>query len=215
MATPENETPVSRLTPRGEATRARILRAGAYLMHTNGVASTSMDDVRSASGTSKSQLYRHFPNKDALVHGVINLQARLVLEAQQRQLGQLRSLRGLEVWRDTLLQRNAAQKGAYGCRLGSLASELSDVDDQARVSLAAHLRTWQRLLADALQRMKDVGALREDADAQALSTAVMAALQGGYLLAQVCRDVAPMAAALDMALDHVKTFAANPPPARR
>jgi len=38
----------------------------------------------------------------------------------------------------------------------------------------------------------------------------MAALQGGYLLAQTARDVAPMRVALDMALEHVKSFAVTP-----
>lgn len=32
----------------------------------------------------------------------------------------------------------------------------------------------------------------------------MAALQGGYLLAQTAHDVTPMEIALDMALDHVR-----------
>ena len=35
----------------------------------------------------------------------------------------------------------------------------------------------------------------------------MAALQGGYLLARTARDVAPMKVALDMALEHVTSFA--------
>ena len=60
-----------RLTARGSATRERILQAAADLMRANGVAATTLDEVRVASGTSKSQLYRHFPDKDALVHAVI------------------------------------------------------------------------------------------------------------------------------------------------
>ena len=38
----------------------------------------------------------------------------------------------------------------------------------------------------------------------------MAALQGGYLLAQTTRDVTPMEIALDMALDQVRTYAVDP-----
>src|SRR4051794_7025224 len=47
-----------RLTRRGLATRDRIVRAAATLMYTKGVNGTTLDDVRIASGTSKSQLYR-------------------------------------------------------------------------------------------------------------------------------------------------------------
>lgn len=48
--------------------------------------------------------------------------------------------------------------------------------------------------------------LRPDADPERLATGLMAALQGGYLLAETAHDIEPMAVALDMALDHVKSF---------
>ncbi|HEY2671270.1 MAG TPA: hypothetical protein VGJ07_12985, partial [Rugosimonospora sp.] len=54
------------------------------------------------------------------------------------------------------------------------------------------------------------GTLRPEADPAKLATGLMAALQGGYLLAQTARDAAPMAVALDMALDNIKAYAAGP-----
>jgi hypothetical protein len=42
-----------------------------------------------------------------------------------------------------------------------------------------------------------------------LTTGVIAALQGGYLLAQTARDTKPMEIALDMALAHVRTFGSD------
>jgi TetR/AcrR family transcriptional repressor of nem operon len=196
-----------RLTARGRATRERILQAAAELMRAHGVAATTLDDVRVASGTSKSQLYRHFPDKEALVHAVIAFRGRQVLCAQEQQLQRLSTLRGLERWRDAMVQRNALVHGAYGCVLGSLASELADQDDDARSALVAHFQTWERLLAAGLARMRASGVLRPEADVGALATGLMAALQGGYLLAQMARDVRPMEIALDMALAHVKAFA--------
>jgi len=41
--------------------------------------------------TSKSQLYRHFPDKDALVHAVIALCGEQVLQRESQRLGQVRS----------------------------------------------------------------------------------------------------------------------------
>jgi AcrR family transcriptional regulator len=196
-----------RLTRRGLATRERIVGAAANLMHTRGVNATTLDDVRIASGTSKSQLYRHFPDKESLVQAVISLRAEEVLERHRQRLERLNSLRGLEIWRDAVVQRNALRNGAYGCELGSLASELADQDEAARTSLNDHFRTWEGLLAAGLTRMVESGALRPDADPQVLATGLMAALQGGYLLAQTARDVGPMQVALDMAIAHVKSFA--------
>ena len=54
--------------------------------------------------------------------------------------------------------------------------------------------------------MQDDGILSAKADPDALATGLMAALQGGYLLAQANHDVAPMATALDMALAHIESL---------
>jgi TetR/AcrR family transcriptional repressor of nem operon len=203
-------TQARRLTRRGLATRDRIVRAAADLMYTRGVNATTLDDVRIASGTSKSQLYSHFVDKESLVQEVISLQAREVLARQRQRLERLDSIRGLELWRDDVVRRNALRDGAYGCEIGSLASELSDQDEAARVSLNDHFTTWQGLLTAGFTRMIDDGVLRSEADPELLATGVMAALQGGYLLAQTARDVAPMRIALDMAITHVKSFATAP-----
>lgn len=182
------------------------MQAAADLMFVRGVAATTLDDVRAASSTSKSQLYHHFPDKDALVHEVIALQADDILTRQEEQLRRLNSIRGLERWRDAIVQRNALRNGAYGCPLGSLASELADQDEQARSALAQHFDTWERLLADGLARMREAGKLRPDANPEKLATGLMAALQGGYLLAQTSQDSTPMRIALDMGIDQVRTY---------
>jgi AcrR family transcriptional regulator len=209
VADPESSVGASRLTRRGQATRSRILEAAADLMHVKGVGLTTLDDVLVASGTSKSQLYRHFADKEALVHAVIDYQAEQVLARHRRHLERLSSFRGLELWRDAVLQRNALRHGAYGCEIGSLVSELADTDEDGRRALAEHFATWENLLRQGFHRMKDSGQLRDEADPAALATAVMAAVQGGYLLAQLERDVEPMAVALTMAVEHVRSFAAE------
>jgi AcrR family transcriptional regulator len=56
-------------------------------MYVQGVGATTLDDVVRASGTSKSQFYRHFPDKQALVRDVIALQAENVLSRQDEQPG--------------------------------------------------------------------------------------------------------------------------------
>ena len=56
-----------RLTSRGAATKTRIVEAANQLMFERGVALTTLADVRTASATSKSQLYQHFADKNALV----------------------------------------------------------------------------------------------------------------------------------------------------
>ena len=194
------------LTARGAATRDRIVQAAADLMYVKGVHATTLDDVRAATGTSKSQLYRHFPDKEALVHAVIALRGRQVIERETQRLGRLNSFSGLVRWRNALVQANSLQNGAYGCALGSMASELADQDEEARVSLGGLFRSWEELLAAGLRRMQAKGTLRPDADPDQLAVGLMAALQGGYLLANTAHDVRPMEIALDLALEHLKSY---------
>ena len=193
-----------RLTARGAKTRARIVGAAADLMYVQGVAATTLDDVLAASGVSKSQLYDHFDGKNALVRAVIGHVGQRVIEREREALGHVSTLRGLRRWRDALVQRNALRHGAYGCSLGSLASEVSDHDALARKALAELFAEWQELLADALRRIQHGGALPPEVSVDQLATGLMAALQGGYMLAQTERDVAPMATAVDMALTHIE-----------
>ena len=199
--------PVS-LTSRGAATRDRIVAAAADLMYVKGVHATTLDDVRAATGTSKSQLYRHFPDKDTLVHAVIALQGQQVIERETQRLGRFNSFSGLVRWRNALIQANALQNGAYGCALGSMANELSDQDEQARTLLADLFKTWEELIAAALERMQAKGALKPDADPEQLAIGLMAALQGGYLLANTAHDVRPMEIAIDQALENLKSYLA-------
>ena len=193
------------LTARGAATRDRIVHAAADLMYIKGVHATTLDDVRAATGTSKSQLYRHFPDKDTLVHAVIALRGQQVIERETQRLGRFSSFSGLVRWRNALIQANALQNGAYGCALGSMANELSDQDEQARTLLAGLFTTWEGLIAAGLERMQAKGALKPDADPGQLATGLMAAVQGGYLLSNAAHDVRPMEIAIDLALEHLKS----------
>lgn len=205
---PQSEpAPRPRLTSRGAATRNRIILAAAELMHAQGVAATTIDEVLAASATSKSQFYQHFEDKSELVYEVITQRADEVLSWQRLRLEKVDSFKGLYQWRDAMVQRCVLRRGLWGCELGSLAAELSDTDDKARASLSEHFTEWRTLLAGALERMRDAGTLRADADIPALAIGLLAAVEGGYLLSQTGRDPRLMQSALNMAIGHVASFA--------
>ena len=194
------------MTSRGAATKARIVEAANQLMFEQGVALTTLADVRTASGTSKSQLYQHFADKNTLVREVIEFRAETLLAQQRRRLEKVESLRGLELWRDEMVERNALRDGAYGCPLGSIANEIADHHEDTRRIIATHFDEWLQMLIDAIDRLRTIGILRADADSRALASGLLAALQGGYLLAKTARDVNLMRVALDMAIAQVRAF---------
>ncbi|MBO0811868.1 MAG: TetR/AcrR family transcriptional regulator [Microlunatus sp.] len=195
-----------RLTARGARTKARIVSAAADLMRVKGVDATTMDDVRAASGTSKSQIYQHFRDKTELVRDVIEFQGDRIISRETDALRNVSTLNGLRRWRDSLVKANDLRHGAYGCALGALAGDVADHDEAARAALSRLFRAWAKLISEALVRMQDRGSLKPDVDPEYLADGLLAALQGGYLLAQTAGDATPMARALDMSLDYIATL---------
>lgn len=170
-----------------------------------------MEQVATASGTSKSQLYRNFPSKEALVHAVIELRAEDLIALHTEILKNVRSIRGLERWRDVLVGRVESVHGAYGCSIGAIATEIAEDDAAARVLLQGYFKDWEGLLTAALAAMVHDGELSERADPESLAQQIMVAVQGGYVLSQVERSAEPMRRGLDMAIDYVRRFRAEPP----
>lgn len=197
----------ARLTTRGAKTRSRIVATAADLMYVRGVGGTTLDDVVAASKISKSQLYRHFGDKAALVRTVIEFVGERVIDLERERLGNVKTFAGLRRWRDAIVEHNALRNGQYGCPLGSLANEVADQDSVARQKLDDLFMAWRELFEQLLHRFQEEGLIPADADAGDLATSMVAAVQGGYLLAQTSRDVAPMAAAIDMSIAHLDLLA--------
>ena len=191
------------LTPKGEATRERILLAAAELMYDQGVAATSIDEVKTAAGASSSQLYHYFADKRALVAAVIERQTELVLGFHEPRLLAVDDLESLRGWRDAIVGAVRARSGAGGCPIGSLGSELADRDPAHREALAAAYHRWEESIRSGLERMRRRGQLSADADPADLAVALLAALQGGLLLAQVQRSAEPLRTALDAMIERI------------
>lgn len=201
-------------TRRGTQTRDRILISAADLIHERGVAGTTIDDILAASGTGKSQFYLYFASKEELVRNVLHHNLKTILESQEALLGGLSTWKGIKAWLDALADNHAGQGLVGGCRLGSLAAEMAERDEDLRLAMAEAFARWESFLTDGLESMKARGALRPKADPRAMADATMACIQGGYLLSTTKKDARPMRNALSAAYAHLRSFAAPPAPSR-
>jgi AcrR family transcriptional regulator len=194
------------LTPKGRATRDRILDAATALIFEHGVAGTTLDDVRAATNVSKGQLYHYFADKDELIHAVIDRTIQQVLDAQP-QLAKLSTWTAISTWLNDLVQLQVQRHAVGGCPIGSLASELAETDELTRAEIAAGFDRWEAPLRQGLEQMRAEGKLRRNADPARLATATLAAIQGGLVLTQTRRDPQQLRIALDAAYAHLRTFA--------
>jgi TetR/AcrR family transcriptional regulator, transcriptional repressor for nem operon len=196
-----------RLTRKGQATRDRIVAAAAQLMFDCGVAGTTTEDVQRAAGVSPSQIYHYFGDKKSLVKAVIAYDTDLILSVQQPLLTSLDSFEALEAWRDFIIDTQVQRNCAGGCPIGSLASELSEHDAEARAALAAGFARWETAIRDGLTAMQNRGELGADADPEFLALATLTALQGGLLMSQARRDTIALHAVLDAMIDRIRYHA--------
>lgn len=199
----------SPITARGTAARARIIEAASRLVAEHGVAGTRLEDVMEASGTSKSQIYHYFANRQALMCAVVEVRSRRVLEFQSSSLEAIRTVKDLRAWRDKIVAINRRNGSVGGCPMGSLASELADRSERAREILVAGFDLWRSYMSNAFKAMQSGGELSMSANADALAIRFITALQGGLLMAQATRSTVPLEAALDMALEHVELLASK------
>lgn len=194
------------LTEKGKATRARILECAAELIYTQGVQATNNEQLRRAAQVSGSQLNHYFPTKECLVVAVIQWQAEQVLTLHRSdRFDGFQSLGCFRAWADFYIAYE--QSCIEGCRLGSLASEVIKTEFHVQEQLAAAFVEWRDVFRNGLEGMKREQLLEPAADATQLANLLLAAFQGGMLLVQIARDIAPLRDALRAAIDHVESYA--------
>ena len=191
-------------TGRGRASRERIVERAAELFAERGVAETSLDDVLTAAGAGKSQLYHYFSGRDELVEAAVGLRCTQVLAGLTQALGRVASLAGLTQALAGFVA-GFEQMGLPGCPIGSLAAEVAERNEGARLRAAAAFDAWEGLFADALERMRRQGELRADASPAVLATALLASIEGGMVLSQTRKDPASLHIAVEAALGQVRT----------
>src|SRR5262249_26458994 len=79
----------------------------------------------------------------------------------------------------------------------SLAAEVAERNEDARLKTAAAFDAWEQLFTDALERMRDRGELRAGASSAVLATALLASIEGGMVLSQTRKDPRPLHVAVE------------------
>jgi len=199
-------TAPEKLTPKGRATRERIVAAAAELMSQRGVARTTIEDIQEAAAVSTSQMYHYFADKGDLVAAVIDFQTDRVLAVQHLGLDRLECLEDLRRWRDIMVDIMRRLGFVGGCPIGSLANDLAETDPLARAQVARSFVQWETMIRDGLKAIAARGELPDGTEVDNLALATLAAIQGGLLLSQVRRDTAPLEAAVDTMIEHLRTL---------
>ncbi|CAK7287512.1 TetR/AcrR family transcriptional regulator [Streptomyces misionensis] len=196
-------------TAKGRATRARIVEGAAEVLREQGVAFTTLDDIRGRTGTSKSQLFHYFPGgKDELLLAVARFEADRVLEDQQPHLGRLDSWESWQQWRDVVVERYERQ-GDH-CPLGALFLQVGRSGSGARAIVTELMRQWQEQLARGMRALQANGLASTALDVDRTAAALLAGIQGGVAIMMSTGDSTHLKAALDTGIEHLRAMAGRP-----
>ncbi|MCO5995565.1 TetR/AcrR family transcriptional regulator [Actinoallomurus rhizosphaericola] len=190
-----------RWTAKGAATRSRIIDAAAALIYERGLASVGINDVREVTSTSHGQIFHYFPGGRAeILRAVVERQTRQALDDQRPELDALDSWESWQAWRSRLLAVHSARGAAGGCPLGSLAAQMAESDPEAARLIDAGFDAWAAHFERGLDTMRANGDLEPTTDVPALARAILALVQGGFVLMQASRSIERLSQALDAAL---------------
>ena len=183
-------------TSRGQETVERVLDAACVLFARQGIHPTTLDEVGALSGTGRGQLYHFFAGKSDLVAEVIARQCERVLDAQQPLLGNISTAADVRAWCSQAAEQYAQDDDPIRCPIGSLVHELGEQDVVARAALATGFGRWQAALAEGLRRVRDTGELAAGSEPEDVAAALLAAYEGGVLLAGASSNLEVLSRAL-------------------
>lgn len=193
---------MSALTAKGAATRARIVAGAAAEIRANGVAGTTLDDVRAHTRTSKGQIFHYFPGgRDELLLAVAELEAERVLDDQQPHLGRLTTWAAWRAWRDTVVDRYRRQ--GQHCALSVLVTQLGRDTPGTRAVLGSLFARWEGDIAAGIRTMQAAMEIAPSVDADREAAALVAGVQGGVVVLLSTGSTRHLEAALDAAIDRL------------
>src|SRR6201987_1619693 len=170
-------------TRRGRASRERIVERAAELFAERGIAATSVEEVLAGAAAGKGQFYHYFRGRDELETAAVGHRCAQGGGGLTLALDSVRSLARLEQALAGFIA-GFEQMGLPGCPIGTLATEVAGRNENARLQAAAGFDAWERLLAGALERMRERGELRAGGRPAVLATGLLASIEGGMVLSQ-------------------------------
>jgi AcrR family transcriptional regulator len=153
------------------------------MIRERGVAATGLDEVGTASATSRSQLFHYFPGgKAELLVAVARHEAEQVLADQEPLLADLTTWRKWQAWRRRVIECCQAQGGQ--CPLATLTAQLGPVSPEARQIAGQLYEAWHARLAAGVRALKDAGEIDATVRPDVAATAILTAIQGGVSMLQ-------------------------------
>jgi TetR/AcrR family transcriptional repressor of nem operon len=201
--------------PPNLATRARILAAAQRLIHAQGFAAVSMDDIASAAGLKKANLFHYYPTREALACAVLDHATSAMAPTIASLLGDganpIMAIERLFIQGEAWMRESSCSSG---CLIGNLAQEVSDQHEELRVRVARFLEFWGGEIAGVLARGRTSGFFNRQLRPRPAAHALLALFEGAMTTSKALKDAAPLVHARHFAVTYLRGFTATAPSPR-
>ncbi|KDN23634.1 TetR/AcrR family transcriptional regulator [Amycolatopsis rifamycinica] len=172
-------------------TRQRMLDTAADLFQTQGYHATGLTQLTTAGGAPKGSLYFHFPGgKEQLAAEAVRLSSERTGTLLETILNDAPDpAAAIDRVVDALAGFLTESDFQRGCPLATVALDAAASSEPIRAACTDGYSSWHGILSGYL-----AGRGLSDGDADELATVVLAAIEGGLLLARTRRDLAPLRA---------------------
>jgi len=192
-------------SPTAISHRERLLREGMRQLYERGFHGTSVDGILAASGVPKGSFYHHFGSKDAFVKQILARYMQFQLDRLEEWCGRddLPTPAILSGYFREMADRFVESRHRRACLAGKLSTELAAGNEAFRAQLSDDFAVWKGLIRDLLLRGRQRGDVRDDQDVDMLADAVLAMVQGAFVVALASHDDASLTAvrtAIDLLL---------------
>jgi len=190
--------------PKTVDTQDRLIDSARYLFWERGFAGTSMADLLTHAGVNSGSFYHFFESKEALLRAVLEgyiqgLRPIIVDPAFARTDEPVERIFAiLAGYRERILQTDCK----YGCPLGRLALEIDPENRPAHKLIARNFQGWIGAIRECVEQMKH--RLPKSTDPDALSTYVLAVMEGGVMLSRSYGSVEPFDRAVKQLREHFR-----------
>ena len=185
--------------------RAALLDAAKHLLWERGYEAMSPRDVLDRSGAGHGALYHHFTGKQALALAALEEIATEEMHALDEIF--LSRLPPLQRIRGYLRRERSALRG---CRLARLANENAIESPAFRQPIAAFLERVAAHLQTCLEAAQQDGTLAGKLDPAAIAAALVAVIEGGFVMARVYWEPEKMRLAIEGALQLLDSVSTEP-----
>lgn len=169
--------------------RERLIETTSRLLELQGYTATGLNQIISESNTPKGSLYHYFPDgKEELTAEAIRFKHKMVEQHVRRELAAYDDPAEAV---EQMLGKMAAKVGEADCRQGlhiaAVAIETAGSSDRLRQACHDAYAAWQDAFAEKL-----LASGVEEAEAAALATTIVAAIEGAIIMTRTAQDTTPL-----------------------